>query len=150
MIVPGYIQELRRLVGSRPLIVVGATVLVRNERGEILFQKRSDTGTWGLPGGAMEPGETLDETARRELLEETGLKAGQCRLLGVLSGPELFFVYPNGDQVHTVVVLYEATDLTGCLGVGDDESLEIRYFPLSSLPDLESRAAAVLRQLQQV
>ncbi|MGE5654358.1 MAG: NUDIX hydrolase [Bacillota bacterium] len=143
---PSYIAGLRELVGHRPLIVVGATIIVRNARGEVLLQKRSDTGTWGLPGGAMEPGESPEQTARRELWEETGLTAGELRLLDVLAGPELFFVYPNGDQVHTVIILYEAAEVIGTLGVHDTESLELCHFSLSDLPKLENRARVVLQR----
>ncbi|GLX68191.1 hypothetical protein MU1_25360 [Paenibacillus glycanilyticus] len=58
----GYIMDLRAIVGSRPLIMTGACVLLcRNER--LLLQRRSDNGLWGLPGGSMEPGETLEEVA---------------------------------------------------------------------------------------
>ena len=68
-----YVSELRRLVGSRPLLLVAAGVVVRASYGAILLQRRTDDGLWGLPGGALEPGDSLEEAARRELLEETGL-----------------------------------------------------------------------------
>ena len=54
----GYIEELRALVGSRPLILPGASVLVVDARGHILLQRRADSGLWGIPGGMMEPGES--------------------------------------------------------------------------------------------
>lgn len=54
-----YIKDLRRLIGHRPLILVGSTIIVINDKKEILLQHRSDTKEWGLPGGAMEPGESL-------------------------------------------------------------------------------------------
>lgn len=143
----GYISELREYVGTRPLIGVGATIIVWDSEGRILLQHRSDTNNWGIPGGAMEPGETMEDTARRELYEETGLEAGELKLLDVLSGPEFFFQYPNGDQLHGVIVLYEATSVSGELRANDDESKDLAYFSLESLPDLESRAAEVIRRL---
>lgn len=73
-----------------------------NEIGEILFQRRSDSFDWGLPGGAMEPGETPEETARRELKEETGLDAGALQLLGVFSGPRYYYRY-RSLQCHRAV-----------------------------------------------
>jgi len=145
----GYIQGLRRLVGHMPLVAIGATVIVMNDEGAVLFQLRSDFGTWGLPGGALEPGETLEETARRELREETGLEASELQLLGVFSGPEYFTVYPNGDQAHGVIILYLATGVSGELQMTDGESLDLVYFHLDNIPELEPRAAALLPHLQQ-
>ncbi len=68
-----YMHELRKQVGSAPLIMVGAAVLIVNHQNELLMLLRTDNGCWGIPGGAMEPGESLEETARRETFEETGL-----------------------------------------------------------------------------
>lgn len=69
-----YLSELRKIVGHRPLLSAGATVIVIQEN-KILLNLRSDTKTWGIPGGALELGECLEETAIRELKEETGLSA---------------------------------------------------------------------------
>ncbi|HOS43148.1 MAG TPA: NUDIX hydrolase, partial [Armatimonadota bacterium] len=136
--------NLRRCVGHQPIVAIGATIIVTNEDGAVLLQRRSDFGTWGLPGGALEPGETLEETARRELSEETGLTADGLTLLGVFSGPEFFIEYPNGDQLHSVIVLYQAVQARGELRMGDGESLELAYFPLDALPEMEPRSAALL------
>jgi 8-oxo-dGTP pyrophosphatase MutT (NUDIX family) len=139
-----YVQELRKYVGHRPIIIVGATVIVLNERREILLQLRSDSRDWGLPGGAMEIGESLDETARRELSEETGLTAGRLQLLDVLSGPEWYYRYPNGDETYNVIHLYLAADVSGELAMADGESVALRYFPLDGLPQMETRAKRIL------
>ncbi|UKS55864.1 NUDIX hydrolase [Exiguobacterium acetylicum] len=153
----GYLLDLRKIVGNRPLISVGATVLVMNARHELLFQYRSDTHSWGLPGGSMEPGETLEEVAIRELQEETGLQALSVQLLDVFSGPDYFFRYPNGDQTYSVIHLFQAYSVihlfqakgvSGTLQMTDGESLNLRYFKLDQLPDpLEARAAALLKQI---
>src|SRR5215213_6141534 len=88
-----YVQELRAIVGQHPLILVAAGVLICNPAGELLLQRRSDDQLWGIPGGSMELGESAEETARREVWEETGLTVGELRLFGVFSGPEMRHVY---------------------------------------------------------
>ncbi|MBQ8781721.1 MAG: NUDIX domain-containing protein [Oscillospiraceae bacterium] len=142
-----YISELRKYVGHKPLLNVGATVIVLNDKNEILLNLRSDTGTWGIIGGGTELGESLEETAARKLFEETGLTAERFELVDLLSGKELYFKYPNGDETYTVIALYRAFEVTGELKINDGESRELRYFPLDSLPPLESRAEYVLNKI---
>lgn len=67
----GYIMWLRSFVGNKPLLQCGAGIIVENEIGEILLIKRTDNGCWGYAGGSVELGEKVEDTARRELLEET-------------------------------------------------------------------------------
>ena len=79
-----YVRELRSLIGHRPLIITGAAVLIFNQDNCLLMQHRKDNQQWGLIGGSMEIGESLEETARREVLEETGLELNElnwCDLL---------------------------------------------------------------------
>ena len=78
-----YIKDMRALVGSRPIMQCGASVIVVNERGELLLQQRKDNGMWGYHGGSVELFENVETAARRELAEETGLTAGSMTLLGV-------------------------------------------------------------------
>jgi 8-oxo-dGTP pyrophosphatase MutT (NUDIX family) len=131
----GYISEIRKFIGNRPIISVGATILVVNEKREILFQHRSDTLDWGLPGGSMELSETLEEVASRELKEETGLVANQFELVDVFSGPRYFFQYPNGDETYSVINLFRAIDVSGKLEMNDGESINLKYFSKENLPD---------------
>ena len=129
-----YIQEIRKRIGHRLLMVPAAAVLVFDSGGRLLLQQRSDDGTWDVLGGAIEPGETPEEAARREVLEESGLRVEKLELFQVFSGPDFFWTYPNGDQVHLVCVTYVARDGEGDLRCDPDEGLALRYFPLDDLP----------------
>jgi 8-oxo-dGTP pyrophosphatase MutT (NUDIX family) len=129
-----YISELRALVGHRPLILVGVHVMVFDEKQRILLQHRTEDNTWDLPGGFMELGETTEETARRELLEETGLEAGNLTLFQIFSGEEYFYIVPNGDQVYSVSPVYVTNDVKGDLKVNSDEAYDFQYFPTGELP----------------
>ena len=130
-----YIRELRQLIGHRPIVLVGAAALVFNQQDELLFMLRPDNHCWGIPGGGMEPGESLEDTARRETREEIGLEVGKLGLMGVYSGPELFYEYPNGDQVYNVTVVYATHDYKGTLSMNPGEAVEARFFPLAALPE---------------
>lgn len=143
-----YLSELRKIVGHRPLLSAGATVIVMKDN-KILLNLRSDTNTWGIPGGSMELGETLEQAAARELFEETGLKAESFTLVKVFSGLDFYFEYPNGDMLYSVVALFRANDVSGELIISDGESFELKYFGLNELPELESCAKAIIDYLKE-
>lgn len=141
-----YISELRKYIGHIPLISAGATVAVIKDK-QILLNLRSDTKTWGIPGGSLEVGETLEETAKRELKEETNLDCDNFTLLNVFSGNDFYFKYPNGDELYSVIALYLADDFKGSLKITDDESIDLSFFSKSELPNLESRAKLIIEWL---
>lgn len=131
----GYIEELRKIIGTRPIILAGAVVAVTDECGRILLQKRRDV-LWGLPGGLLELGESTEEAARREVWEETGLEIGKLELVDVFSGKKYFVRLPNGDQYYPVTVVYLTRDIRGGeLKEDGEESLEVKFFPLHELPN---------------
>lgn len=145
----GYIMDLRKHVGHDPLIGVGATTLVFNKNGELLLNLRSDTNTWGIPGGAMELFESIEETAIRELKEETNLDAKSLELVAVLSGDDYYFEYPNGDKMCTVIILFKVLNYDGEIKVNDNESKKLEFFSLDSLPDMESRAMNIINLIKE-
>ena len=136
-----YLAELRAIVGSRPLFSIGASAIVQDEGGRVLLQRRSDDGLWGLPGGGLEPGETFEQAARRELNEETGLDT-PLMFWQAVSGAHLYHRYPNGDQVYFVGGLSRgrlpAAALNKAVPDADGETLELRWFDLSDLPPISA------------
>lgn len=129
-----YIMDMRKKVGHIPLMQCGASVIVENENGEILLQQRSDNGQWAYAGGAVELFERVEDAAARELLEETGLTAENLELLGVFSGPNMRYVYPNGDEVSNIDVVYVCSQYHGELRCQAGEVEGLAFFPLDALP----------------
>ena len=113
------------------------------------MMKRSDSGSWGLPGGAVEPGETVEEAAFRETLEESGLRVEEMSLFGVFSGPECYYKYPNGDEVYNVTIVYLSRDFTGEIQL-NNEHTEWGWFLVEEIPeDLSPPIKPVIRKFKQ-
>jgi len=141
-----YIQSLRKFIGTKPIIAPGSAIIVMNKENEILLQLRSDTNDWGIPGGGMELGDSFEETAKKELYEETGLIANRLEILGVASGKEFYYKFPHGDEIYNATAIYKAVDVTGEMK-RDEESLELAYFPLDSLPHLNYTTQKILEKI---
>ncbi|MCY9656524.1 NUDIX hydrolase [Paenibacillus chondroitinus] len=133
----GYVEDLRKIVGTIPLILVGAVVIIIDEENRILLQKRMHhpVGRYGLPGGLMELGESTVETAQREVYEETGLKVRNLNLIDVFSGKENYIKAPNGDEFYVVVTAYWTKDFSGNLRINDSESMSLEFISINDLPD---------------
>ena len=130
-----YILDLRKVVGHRTLIQVGAGIIVEDEQGRVLLQLRSDNHCWGYCGGSMEIDEQAEETARRELLEETGLISEELELFGVFSGPDYHYVYPNGDEVSNVDIVFLCRKYSGSLKCQEGEVDDLRFFAPDEIPE---------------
>ncbi len=130
-----YIMDLRKIVGHRTLLQVGASVIVEDERGRILLELRTDNHCWGYPGGSVDIDEVVEDAARRELFEETGLTADSLELFGVFSGKELHYVYPNGDEVSNVDVVFLCKSFSGEVKLQEEEVERLEFFALEDIPD---------------
>lgn len=89
----GYIMDLRKIVGHRTLMQVGASVIVEDPEGRILLEQRSDNHCWAYPGGSVELDEDVKCAAKRELFEETGIVAEEL---------ELFDVFPERIRISSI------------------------------------------------
>lgn len=141
-----YVKTMRSMIGTKPLLICGASVIVIHD-GYILLQKRKDNGCWGYHGGCLELGEYLEDAAKRELYEETGLKVKSMKLYGVFSGPELHYVYPHGDEVYNVDTVYVCDDFEGELSADAAEVSELKWFPFNDVPEnLSPPVSGIIRE----
>ena len=115
--------------------MVGAAVLVVDSKGNLLLQLRKDNGHWGLPGGSLEVMESLEDTAYREFLEETGLSAQTLDFFELFSGMEFHYIYPHGDEVYNVIAAFVCRAYEGELTAQSEEVSALRFFPLNALPE---------------
>lgn len=115
----------------------GVAVAILSADGDsIVLEQRWENGLWGLPSGALKPGESFASAALRETLEETGLTVKLGRMVAVYSDPAVFeYVYPDGEQSQSVGVVFSATETGGSITVSN-ESLDVRRFHRDEVADL--------------
>lgn len=130
-----YIKNIRQRIGNLLLITPGCDVLVFNDKGDVLVQKRQDDGQWNLPGGMYEPGEEPAQTAIREVYEETGLIVQPRRLVGVYGGETFIHTYPNGDVIAFINIVFVCEIVGGRLQRQSDESLDLCFVAPNKLPE---------------
>ena len=126
-----YISEMRKFVGHAPIMAVAAMGILYNEKKGLLLEKRTDTGEWCTPGGAIELGESLEDALKREIKEETNLDIANPKLFDIKANVHM--VYPNKDEVYYTDVVYEINEFFGDLK-SDGESTELKFFDLDNLP----------------
>jgi 8-oxo-dGTP pyrophosphatase MutT (NUDIX family) len=134
MPIPEFVKALRTKIGNDLILLPSVDAIVFNDAGEVLLHRRADSGKWSLISGIMEPGEEPAVAVVREVFEETGVTAVPERITGVFATPVV--VYPNGDRAQYVVTCFVCRAASGEPHVHDDESLEVRYFPIAAVPPL--------------
>jgi 8-oxo-dGTP pyrophosphatase MutT (NUDIX family) len=127
-------HEYGERIGATARLNIGATAAVL-DGDRLLLTRRSDNGEWCLPGGGMDAGERPAETAVREVLEETGLVVRVTELLGVYSNPDVVVVYPDGNRIQVVGVLFRAEQVEGTAGLSD-EVTEVGWFTAEEAAEL--------------
>ena len=134
--IPDFIVEIRKLVGDHPLWLPGITAVIRRA-DEVLLVERADNGAWTPVTGIIDPGEEPATCAVREALEETGVTIRVDRLAATSVHPEV--VYDNGDRASYLDLTFACTWLAGEAHVADDESSDVRWWPLDGLPPMSAR-----------
>lgn len=117
-------------------IRLGCSAAIFDEQGRVLLTKRQDNGQWCLPGGGVEPSESVAEGCIREVFEETGLSVRVRRFVGVYSHPDQLTVYSETDKFQIVALHFEAEIIGGKLGLSDETS-DFGYFTMKEVESLE-------------
>ena len=113
-----------------------SAVLLDKSRETVLLTLRSDNGQWCLPGGRIDPGESVTEGCEREIFEETGLQVRVIRLTGVYSNPNQLIIYPDGNKAHVIVLTFEVEQTGGELGLSN-ETTDARFFPVAEAVQMD-------------
>jgi ADP-ribose pyrophosphatase YjhB (NUDIX family) len=122
---------------SATTIVPSANVVVVNEDGEILLIRRSDNDNWALPGGAMDLGESLPDTAVRETAEETGIDVEIIGLVGTYTDPRHVILYTSNNEVRQEFSIVFVGRPAGGSPTASAETTEVRWVrpdEIGSLP----------------
>jgi ADP-ribose pyrophosphatase YjhB (NUDIX family) len=144
MPIPGFIVELREKIGHDLLWLPGVTGLVVDESDRVLLVRRADTLNWALVTGILDPGEQPASGIVREIFEETGVHAEVERVLAVETTRRI--TYPNGDHSVYMDVAFVCRPTGGVARVNDDESIDVGWFPITSLPELTERQTGCVKR----
>ncbi|SDL84409.1 ADP-ribose pyrophosphatase YjhB, NUDIX family [Corynebacterium mycetoides] len=142
MPIPDFIVRTRAKIGTDLMWLPSVTAIVLRDSAtdsawavpDVLLVKRADNGQWTPVTGICDPGEEPHHAAEREVLEETGVAATTAALLGVGAvGP---ITHANGDEASymSVQLRLEAAEPASVPVVGDDESVDVGWFPISTMP----------------
>ena len=145
----GYISKLRQKIGKEKFIHPAARILIENEKGEFLFVRRVDNGNLGIPAGAFEENETIEQCIIREVKEETGLDIVSMDLIGISSNPDVETVsYPNGDTIQYFSIEFYSNNWKGELKINDhDEIKNLKFLEASWLHKLPTSEKSILDSL---
>lgn len=125
-------------------LIPAASAVVADEAGRILLARRTDNDLWTIPGGAMDPGESIAETAVREVKEETGLDVEVVSLVGIYSNPRHVVEYADGEVRQQFSVCFACRPIAG-EPTPSDETTEVGYFAPEAIEHLDMHPSIRLR-----
>ncbi len=144
MATPEFIRTIRASAGRQLLWLPGVTAIVFDDEDKVLLGRRTDTRKWSVIGGIPEPGEQPAACAVREVYEETAVRCVAERVVLVEALNPV--TYPNGDTCQYMDITFHCRAVGGEARVNDDESLEVAWFPVDALPELNEFGLLRIKQ----
>ncbi|GKX68235.1 NUDIX hydrolase [Inconstantimicrobium mannanitabidum] len=119
---------------KKPVNINGAGVLLIDKDGKVLLQLRTDSNSWGIPGGCVNVGESLQDAAKREVYEETALIVDDLQLFNIYSGEKQHWIYPDGNEVYIINTVFISNSFHGIMKADEVESKELKFFNINNIP----------------
>ncbi|WP_413099453.1 NUDIX hydrolase [Streptomyces sp. Inha503] len=141
---PDFIRDLRASIGHELLYLPGVSAVVFDDQDRVLLGRRADNGRWTIICGIPEPGEQPATAVVREVEEETAVRCVPERIVLVRTLAPV--TYPNDDKCQFVDLCFRCRAVGGEARVNDDESLDVGWFPLDALPEMEDFSLSRIKQ----
>lgn len=125
-------------------VVPAVSAIVPDDDGRILLIRRTDNNYWSIPGGGLEPGESVSQAVAREVMEETGIACEVTGLIGIYSDPNHVAAYDDGEVRQEFSICFTARMLGG-VTTTSSESSEVRFVSPSDLPSFQMHPSIQLR-----
>ncbi|KYG33674.1 NUDIX domain-containing protein [Priestia endophytica] len=125
-------------------IVPAVSAVVLQDVKKILLQERFDNGKWSLPGGNVDPGETVEDAIKREVKEETGFDVEVKQLVGVYSDPNHVIAYEDGEVRQQFSICFLCEKIGGSLATSS-ESKRVEFISLSKLDTINIHVTQKIR-----
>lgn len=124
------------------IVPAASAVIIKGNM--ILLQRRMDNDLWSLPGGKMEYGENIEQTIKREILEETGYNVIVNKLIGVYTNPKSIIAYSDGEVRQQFSLCFQCSIISGKMQISS-ESKEVRFFHIDEIDNLSISEQQKLR-----